>query len=148
MVQGGTRWYKAVQGGMRNGTRRYKEVQGGTRIDQYVRAGTCWYVLILTALSGYAFLLDLLLQCCSAVLESSTSNHTNASSGMFQLSARLAALPSLGHFAGGGCRRRRFFRRRWRGRGVVLSGRLGSGGGRCGGGSGSGERLGTRVQSW
>ncbi len=32
---------------MRNGTRRYKEVQGGTRIDQYVRAGTCWYVLSL-----------------------------------------------------------------------------------------------------
>ncbi len=43
----------------------------------------------------------MLLQCCSAALESSTSNHTNASSSMFQLSARLAALPSLGLFAGG-----------------------------------------------
>jgi hypothetical protein len=40
---------------------------------------------------------------------------------MFQLSVRLAALPSLGLFAGGRGRWRRFFRRLWRGRGVVLT---------------------------
>ena len=83
----------------------------------------------------------MLLQCCSAVfavLESSTSNHTNASSSIFQSSDILAALPSpaRGPFAGGGGRRRRFFRRRGRGRGVVISGRLGS---RDGGGGGGGD---------
>jgi hypothetical protein len=57
---------------------------------------------------------------------------------MFQSSARLAALPSLGLFACGGGRLHRFFRRLRRGRGVVLSGRLGGGGGGGGGESGSG----------
>ncbi len=53
-----------------------------------VQAGTYWHVLILTIQSGYAaLLLDSLLQFCpadSAVLETSASNDSNASSSMFQ----------------------------------------------------------------
>ncbi len=72
MVQDGTRWYKQW----------YMEVHGGTR--QYeIQAGTYWHVLILMIQSGYAaLLLDSLLQFCpadSAVLETTASNHTNAS---------------------------------------------------------------------
>ena len=56
-----------------------------------VQAGTYWHVLILTIQSGYAaLLLDSLLQFCladSAVLETTASNHTNASSRMFQSTA-------------------------------------------------------------
>ena len=56
-----------------------------------VQAGTYWHVLILTIQSGYAaLLLDSLLQFCpanSAVLETTASNHTNASSSMFQSTA-------------------------------------------------------------
>ncbi len=128
MVQGasGIRRY-------RYSARRYKKVQGGTRIDQLVRACTCWYVMILTVQSDDAFLLDFLLPCCpavGAVLESSTSNHANASQSlsMFQSAACLAALVSRGPFAcGGGGRQSRFFRRWRRGRVIVLSGRIGGG---------------------
>ena len=56
-----------------------------------VQAGTYWHVLILTIQSGYAaLLLDSLLQFCpadSAVLETTASYHTNASSRMFQSTA-------------------------------------------------------------
>jgi hypothetical protein len=70
-------------------------VYGGTR--PYENRGTGWYycmywhVLILTIQSGYAaLLLDSLLQFCpaySTVLETTASNHTNASSRMFQSTA-------------------------------------------------------------
>ena len=79
-VQGGTSQYKAVHGGTRNGTRQYKTVC----------TGMYWYVLILTVQLGYAaLLLDSLLQFCPAdiaVLETSASNDSNASSSMFQSS--------------------------------------------------------------
>ncbi len=59
-----------------------------------VQAGTYWHVLILTIQSGYAALLldsmESMLQFCpadSAVLETTASNHTNASSRMFQSTA-------------------------------------------------------------
>ena len=107
-----------VQGSTRNGTRRYKEVQGGTRIDQLVRAGTCWYVLMVQ--TGYAFVLDSLLQFCpaeSAVLETSLSNHTYASSSMFQSTRGPPALGGpLNVLFGAGRRWRRFFQRRRQGR--------------------------------
>ena len=84
-----------------------------------VQAGTYWHVLIrvLTIQSGYAaLLLDSLLQFCpadSAVLETTASNHTNASSSMFQSTASLAGpaanlVTSLA-LIGGGRRQRRFF---------------------------------------
>ena len=90
-----------------------------------VQAGTYWHVLILTIQSGYAaMLLDSLLQFCpadSAVLETTASNHTNASSSMFQSTAagpaaNLVTSPAL---IGGGRRQRRFFggRGRFRRRG-------------------------------
>jgi hypothetical protein len=107
-----------VQGGTRNSTRRYKEVQGGTRIDQLVRAGTCWYVLMVQ--TGYAFVLDSLLQFCpaeSAVLETSLSNHTYASSSMFQSTWGPPALGGpLNVLFGAGRRWRWFFQRRRQGR--------------------------------
>jgi hypothetical protein len=88
VVQGGTLWYTMVQGGTNNGIWRYMEVQGRTRIVKIVQAGTYWHVLILMIQFGYAALrLDSLLQFCqadSAVLETTASNHTNASSSMFQ----------------------------------------------------------------
>ncbi len=80
-----------------------------------VQAGTYWHVLILTIQSGYAaLLLDLLLQFCPAdsiVLETTASNHTNASSRMFQSTSagsasNLVTSPAL---IGGGRRQRRFF---------------------------------------
>jgi hypothetical protein len=124
-VQSGTRWYKMVQGGTNNGIWRYMEVQGRTRIVQIVQVGTYWHVLILTIQSGYAaLLLDSLLHFCpadNAVLETTASNHTNASSRMFQSTAagpasNLVTSPAL---IGGGCRQRRFFggRGRFRRRG-------------------------------
>jgi len=81
-AQDGTRWYKVVQtlAMVYGGTWRYKAVRE-------LQAGTYWHVLILTIQSGYAaLLLDSLLQFCpadSAVLETTSSNHTNASSRMF-----------------------------------------------------------------
>jgi len=80
-----------------------------------VQAGTYWHVLILTIQSGYAaLLLDSLLQFCpadSAVLETTSSNHTNASSRMFQSTAAGPASNSVTSSAliGGGRRQRRFF---------------------------------------
>ena len=107
-----------VQGSMRNGTSRYKEVQGGTRIDQLVRAGTCWYVLMVQ--TGYAFVLDSLLQFCqaeNAVLETSLSNHTYASSSMFQSTRGPPALGGpLNVLFGAGRGWRRFFQRLLQGR--------------------------------
>jgi hypothetical protein len=100
-----------VQGSTRNCTRRYKEVQGGTRIDHLVRAGTYWYVLMVQ--TGYAFVLDSLLQFCpaeSTVLETSLSNHTYASSSMFQSTRGPPALGGpLNALFGAGRRWRRFF---------------------------------------
>ena len=62
-VQGDTRKYKVVQGGTWRYKERYKEVQDSTRTDEIVRAGTYWYLLILTIQPGYAALrLDSLLQ--------------------------------------------------------------------------------------
>jgi hypothetical protein len=80
-----------------------------------VQAGTYWHVLILTIQSGYAaLLLDSLLQFCqadSAVLETTASNQTNASSRMFQSTAAGPASNSVTSPAlfGGGRRQRRFF---------------------------------------
>jgi hypothetical protein len=80
-----------------------------------VQAGTYRHVLILTIQSEHAALrLDSLLQFCpadSAVLETTTSNHTNASSSMFQSTAagpaaNLVTSPTL---IGGGRLQRRFF---------------------------------------
>ncbi len=109
---------KVVQGSTRNSTRRYKEVQGGTRIGQLVRAGTCWYVLMVQI--GYAFVLDLLLQFCpaeSSVLETSLSNHTYASSSMFQSTGGPQAFGGpLKVLFGDGRRWRRFFQRLRQGR--------------------------------
>ncbi len=74
-----------------------------------------WHALILTIQSGYAALrLDSLLQFCpadSAVLETTASNHTNASSGMFQSTAAGPASNSVASPAliGGGRRLRLFF---------------------------------------
>ncbi len=90
-----------------------------------VQAGTYWHVLILTIQSGYAaLLLDSLLQFCpadSAVLEAAASNHTNASSRMFQSTAAGPASNSVTFPAliGGGRLQRRFFggRGRFRRRG-------------------------------
>ncbi len=76
---------------------------------------TYWHVLILTIQSGYAaLLLDSLLQfrpAYSTVLETTASNHTNASSSMFQSTAagpatNLVTSPAL---IGGGRRQRWFF---------------------------------------
>ena len=75
-----------------------------------VRTGMYGHVLILTIQSGYAaaLLLDSLLQFCpadSAVLETTASNHTNASSSMFQSTAAGPAanlvIPPLPLLAGG-----------------------------------------------
>ena len=104
MVYGGTWRYKAV-----------RELQ----------AGTYWHVLILTIQSGYAaMLLDSLLQFCpadNAVLETTASNHTNASSSMFQSTAAgpAANLVTSTALIGGGRLQRRFFggRGRFRSRG-------------------------------
>ena len=63
-----------------------------------------WHVLILTVQSGYAALLDLLLQFClaeSAVLETSASNHTNASSNKLQSTLGLAPDSGATLFRGG-----------------------------------------------
>ncbi len=118
-----------VQGSTRNCTRRYKEVQGGTTIDQLVRAGTCWYVLMVQ--TGYAFVLDSLLQFCpaeSAVLETSLSNHTYASSSMFQSTRGPPALGGpLNVLFGAGRRWRRFFSAG--GRGGRAASSAGTGGG-------------------
>jgi hypothetical protein len=96
VVQGGTRWYKVVQGG----TGWYMTVQatvyGGTWGYMAVQESIKLYlnrtnVLIL---SGYAFLLDLLLQFCmaeSAVLETSVSIHNSASSSKVQSTAACPA---------------------------------------------------------
>ena len=63
-------------------------VQGGTRRYVLVCTGTYWYVPISAVQPGYAALrLDSLLQFCpadSAILETSASNDSNASSSMFQ----------------------------------------------------------------
>ena len=71
-------------------------------------------------LSGYAFLLDSPLQFCpaeSAVLETSLSNHTYASSSMFQSTRGPPALGGpLNVLFGAGRRWRRFFQRRRQGR--------------------------------
>ncbi len=125
VVQDGTRWYKMVQGGTKNGIWRYMEVQGRTRIALIVQAGTYWHVLIFTIQSGYAaLLLDSLLQFCpanSSVLETTASNHTNASSRMFQSTAAGPASKSVTSPAliGGERRQRQFFggRGRFRRRG-------------------------------
>ena len=65
-----------------------RTVQGGTRQYVLVCTGMYWYVLMPTVQPGYAaLLLDSLLQFCpadSAVLETSASNDSNASSSMFQ----------------------------------------------------------------
>ncbi len=90
-----------------------------------VQAGTYWHVLILTIQSGYAaLLLDSLLPFCpadSAVLETTASNHTYASSRMYQSTAAGPASNSVTSPAliGGGRRQRRFFggRGRFRRRG-------------------------------
>jgi hypothetical protein len=68
------------------------EVHGGTRPYENRLNRTGWYVLACTdPYDGYAaLLLDSLLQFCpadSAVLETTASNHTNASSRMFQSTA-------------------------------------------------------------
>ncbi len=121
VVQGGTRRYKVVQDGIRWYKQRYMKVHGGTRPYKnhlIVQAGTYWHVLnllILTIQSGYAALrLDSVLQFCpadSAVLETTASNHTNASSSMFQSTAagpaaNLVTSPAL---IGGGRQQRLFF---------------------------------------
>jgi hypothetical protein len=139
VVQGGTRWYKMVQGGTNNSIWRYMEVEGSTRIVKIVQAGMYWHVLILTIQSVYAdLLLDSLLQFCladSAVLETTASNHTNASSSMFQSTAaspaaNLVTSPAL---IGRGRRQRRLFggrgrfRRRGRRRCMDGSGSFGRG---------------------
>ena len=63
-------------------------VQGGIRRYVLVCTGTYWYVPISAVQPGYAALrLDSLLQFCpadSAVLETSASNDSNASSSIFQ----------------------------------------------------------------
>jgi hypothetical protein len=88
VVQGGTWRYRMVHSGTINGIWRYMKVQGSTRIVSIVQAGTYWHVLILTIQSGYSALrLDSLLQFCQAVLETTASNHTNASSRVFQSTA-------------------------------------------------------------
>ncbi len=91
------------------GTWRYMAVHELVKIH----TGTYWNVLVLMVQSGYAFLLDLLLQFCPAksavletsvsVLETSVSNHTNASSSMFQSTAAPAAsfVTSPALFGGG-----------------------------------------------
>jgi hypothetical protein len=127
-VQGGTRWYKMVQDGTRWYKQWYMEVHGGTRLYEnrlIVQAGTYWHVLILSIQSGYAaLLLDSLLQFCPAdsfVLETTASNHTNASSRMFQSTAAGPASNSVTSPAliGGERRQRRLFggRDRFRRRG-------------------------------
>ena len=107
-----------------------------------VQAGTYWHVLILTIQSGYAaLLLDSLLQFCPAdsfVLETTASNHTNASSRMFQSTAAGPASNSVTSpvLIGGGRRQRhwQFFggRGRFRRRGLR---RCRDGNGRVGRGS-------------
>ncbi len=119
----------------------YGKVVQGVRFPDVVQAGTVtyWHVLILTIQSGYAaLLLDSLLQFCladSAVLETTASNHTNASSRMFQSTAAGPASNSVTSPAliGGGRRQRRFsggrgrFRRRGRRRCRDGSGSVGRG---------------------
>ena len=77
-VQASTRRYMVVQG----------TVQGGTRRYVLVCTGTYWYVPISAVQPGYAaLLLDSLLQFCpaeSAVLQTSVSNQTIASSSVVQ----------------------------------------------------------------
>jgi hypothetical protein len=117
------------------------------------------HVLILTIQSGYAaLLLDSLLQFCLAdstvlVLETTASNHTNASSSMFQSTsacpaANLDTSPAL---IGGGRRQRRFFgghcifRRRGRRRCRDGSGRVGRGSTALALASSEGTGMGPRV---
>jgi hypothetical protein len=94
MVQGGTsrrrptRWYKVVHDGTRNGIWRYMEVHGShcTRICKTVHTGMYWNILFLTVQSGSSWI-RCCKQCCpakGAVLKTSASNHSNASSSMFQ----------------------------------------------------------------
>ena len=130
MVQGGTRWYKVVHDGTRNGIWRYMEVHGSTRICKTVHTGMYWNILILTVQleSGSSWTRN---RCCNAaagaVLKTSASNHSNASSSMFQsrslgLATASAGTPPPGRRrwrrrSGGGCcgfrRRRRCSRRNW-----------------------------------
>jgi hypothetical protein len=119
----GTRWYKVVQGG----TRRYMTVQGmvygGTwrYIMMAVQESVKLYILVCTehtySYCSIWFQLDSLLQCClaeGAVLKTSASNHSNASSSMFQSRNLGLATASASTLPPG--------KRQWRCR---------SGGGRC-----------------
>ena len=113
-VQGGTRRYMLVQ----EGTGLYMEVHGGTRPYKNRLNGTGWYVLACTdpydsiwvccPAAGFA---AVILPADSAVLETTASNHTNASSSMFQSTAVGPASNSVTSPAliGGGSRQRRFF---------------------------------------
>jgi len=112
VVQGGTRWYMTVQGTVYGGTWRYMTVQESVKL--YILECTGTYLFLRFNLDPA----DLLLQCCpaeGAVLKTSASNHSNASSSMFQSRSLGLATASAGTPPPG--------RRRWRRR---------SEGGRCG----------------
>jgi hypothetical protein len=105
MVQDGTRWYKQW----------YMEVHGGTRPYENRLNSTGWYVLACTDPYNSIWV------CCPAAGFAAASNHTNASSRMFQSTAAGPASNSVTSPAliGGGRRQRRFFggRGRFRRRG-------------------------------
>jgi hypothetical protein len=85
MVQGGTWWFMTVQRTVYGGTWRYIAVQESVKLYILVCSGT--YLFLRSNLDPGQ--LDSLLQCCPAEgavfnLKTSASNHSNASSSMFQ----------------------------------------------------------------
>ncbi len=98
----GTRWYKVVHDST--------EAHGGIWQYKNLYNFTYWYVLEHTYSYGSIWIqLDSLLQCCQAkgaVLKTSASNHSNASSSMFQSRSFGLATASAGTPSPG--------RRRWR----------------------------------
>ncbi len=105
VVQGGTRWYMTVQGTVYGGTWRYMAVQESVKLYILVCTGTYLFLRFIW------FQLDSLLQGCpaeGAVLKTSASNHSNASSSMFQSRSLGLATASAGTPPPG----RRWWRRR------------------------------------
>ncbi len=131
MVQGGTWRYTQWQATAYGGTWRYKAVQESFKSDGVlVRASTYWHVLILTVQSGFpagfaaAILPGRKRSIGDRDRRTSASNHTNASSSMFQSTASgpAAGFVTSPALFGGGRRQRLFFggrccgfrRRGWR----------------------------------